>query len=220
MSALVGCEYSATVRDALRRRGIEAWSNDLLDTEGDPAWHIKGCVREAIRSRRWGLIILHLPCTGMAVCGNRTYGVGKPKHAERVEALRWSLETWDLAVTHSDRVALENPASVIFPFLAERGATVQYVNPWRYGHREKKKTGLALHNLPRLRPTGDVHMEMMALPRAERERVFFMSPSKDRGMERARFYQGFAEAMADQWGPLVDVPVAPVTRATQQALPL
>ncbi len=39
---LVACEYSATVRDAFRARGFDAWSCDLLPTEGDPRWHIQG----------------------------------------------------------------------------------------------------------------------------------------------------------------------------------
>lgn len=36
MRVLVACEYSATVRDAFRARGFDAWSCDLLPTEGDP----------------------------------------------------------------------------------------------------------------------------------------------------------------------------------------
>lgn len=198
MSVLVGCEYTATVRDAFRARGIDARSCDLLPTEGDPQWHIQGDVRDAIRSRRWRLIILHVECTAMAVCGNKHYAAGKPRYPERLAAIEWSIGTWELAKTHADAVALENPASVIFPHLV--CGQVQYVQPWMFGHPEQKKTGLALHNLPRLEPTCDVYREMMALPRKERERVFFMSPSDRRGLERARFYPGIAQAMARQWG--------------------
>jgi hypothetical protein len=200
---LVACEYSSVVRDAFRALGYDAWSNDLLPTEGDPAWHIQGDCVEVIKSRRWDLIILHIPCTAMGVCGNRTYGRGKPKHAERLSAMEWSLGVWDLAIAHADRVALENPASVIFPHLKARGANVQYIQPFQHGHPEQKKTGLALHNLPPLLETNNVYEQMMALPRKERERIFFMSPSADRGKERARFYTGVATAMADQWGKTV-----------------
>lgn len=42
MKVLVACEYSATVRDAFRAKGFDAWSCDLLPTEGDPRWHIQG----------------------------------------------------------------------------------------------------------------------------------------------------------------------------------
>lgn len=197
---LVGCEYSATVRDALRARGIDAISCDILPTEGDSRWHIQGCVRDAIRSRRWAGVILHIPCTKMAVCGNTTYAAGKPLHHERTEAIDWSCETVELALEYSDCVAVENPASVIFPYLRAMGADVQYIQPWQHGHPEQKKTGLALWGLPRLKPTHVVYEQMMRLPRKERERIFFMSPGKNRGLERSRFYPGFANAFATQWG--------------------
>jgi hypothetical protein len=198
---LIGCEYSATVRDGFLARGIPAYSCDLLPTEGDPEWHIQGDIIEAIKSRQWAGIILHIPCTAMGVCGNKHYGRGKPKHHERIKSIRWSCDVVEAALKNAPHVAAENPASVIFPILRrDYGADVQYIQPWQHGHREQKKTGLALWDLPRLTPTKDVYEEMMLLPRKERERIFFMSPSEDRGKERARFYPGFASAMADQWG--------------------
>ncbi len=196
---LIGCEYSSTVRGAFAAHGIPAYSCDIIPTEGDPRFHIVGDVQNAITSRQWAGIILHVPCTAMGVCGNGTYGAGKARHGERIAAIAWTLETWRLAKRHARAVALENPASVIFPILRADGADVQYVQPWQHGHPEQKKTGLALHNLPRLVPTRDVYAHMMTLPRAERERVFFMSPGPDRGKERARFFAGFANAMAEQW---------------------
>lgn len=207
MRILVACEYSATVRDAFRARGFDAWSCDLLPTEGDPRWHIQGDCRDAINDA-WDLIILHVPCTGMAVCGNRTYGIGKPRHMERVEAVAWTLSTVELALSCAPHVALENPASVVFPLLRQSfNADVQYIQPWQHSHLEQKKTGFALWGLPRLKPTDVVYDEMMLLPKAERERIFYMSPGPDRGKERARFYSGFAAAMADQWGDFLKQPL-------------
>ena len=201
MKVLVACEYSATVRDAFRRRGHDAWSCDLLDTEGDPDWHLKMDVLESIRLQQWDLIILHVPCTALAVCGNSTYGVGKLKHIERQRALAWTIQVVRQALLNSPCVALENPASIIFPKLRDDlAATIQYIQPYEFGHLEQKKTGLALWGLPVLRPTHDVYDEMMKLPRHIRERVHFMGPRADRAKERARFYKGFAEAMATQWG--------------------
>jgi hypothetical protein len=202
MNALICCEYSQTVTKEFLALGHNAFSNDILATEGDPTRHMQCDVVEAINSRpRWDLIILHIPCTAMGVCGNRTYAAGTPRHSERTDAISWTLSVWDAAVARSDAVALENPASVIFPILRkQRGASVQYVQPWEHGHPEQKKTGFAMWNLPRLMPTKNVHAEMMALPRSQRERVFFMSPGPDRGKERARFYPGLARAMATQWG--------------------
>jgi hypothetical protein len=200
---LIGCEYSAVVRDEFRKRGFDAWSCDLLPTEGDPTFHMQCDISRAISRRFWDLIILHIPCTAMAVCGNKHYGRGKPRHGERVSDIIWSVGVWQYAKQHARRVALENPASVIFPVLRKGGADVQYIQPWQHGHPEQKKTGLALWNLPRIQPTNDVYEHMMTLPRKERERVFFMSPGEDRGKERARFYPGFANAFADQWGAVL-----------------
>jgi hypothetical protein len=143
----------------------------------------------------------------MGVCGNKHYARGKPRHGERVSAIIWSTGVWSYAKHHARCAALENPASVIFPVLRKDGADVQYIQPWQFGHPEQKKTGLALHNLPRLTPTNDVYEYMMTLPRKERERIFFMSPGEDRGHERSRFYPGIADAMAAQWGDYVLAPM-------------
>jgi len=99
-------------------------------------------------------------------------------------------------------VVLENPASVIFPVLRKRGATVQYVHPWQFGHPEQKKTGLALHNLPKLVETNNVYKEMMTLTAAERERVFRMPPGPNRKRDRSETFDGIAGALAEQYGAL------------------
>jgi hypothetical protein len=201
MRILVACEYSGTVRDAFLRLGHDAWSNDIIDTDHNPDRHLKMDVMQAINLQRWDGIIIHIPCTAMGVCGNGTYGTGKPRHKERLDAIEWSLSVWDAACANADWVVMENPASVLFTALKQRrGAKVQYVQPWQYGHMEQKKTGLALHNIHPLQPTNNVHAEMMMLPKAQRERVFYMSPGPERGKERARFYAGIADAMANQWG--------------------
>lgn len=201
MRVLIACEYSGTVRDAFLRAGHDAWSNDIIETDSHPHRHLKMDVMEAIHQRRWDGIIIHIPCTAMGVCGNGTYGKGKPRHQERLDAIEWSLQVWDAACANADWVVMENPASVLFTALKElRGVEVQYIQPWQFGHMEQKKTGLALHNVPPLHPTRNVYAEMMKLPKAQRERVFYMSPGPDRGKERARFYQGIADAMAAQWG--------------------
>lgn len=201
MRVLVACEYSGTVRDAFLKRGHDAWSNDIIDTESNPDRHLKMDVLEAIWAFNWDQIIIHIPCTAMGVCGNRTYGKGKPRHQERIDALEWSLKVWSAARLRADRVVMENPASVLFPALRNiMGADVQYIQPWMFGHMEQKKTGLALHGVKRLTPTHNVYDEMMMLPRKERERVWYMSPGPDRGKERARFFPGISDAMAAQWG--------------------
>lgn len=202
-SALVGCEYSGTVRNALRLYGVDAWSNDLKPTDNNPEYHLKGDVKAAIQLRRWDLIVLHPDCTAMAVCGNRFHAPGGVATQGRIDAIEWTCDLVRIARAHSPRVIVENPASVIFPHLRRMGADVQYIQPWQFGHPEQKKTGLALWGLPRLTETRNVYDYMMTLPVRERERIFHMAPSDQRGHERSRFYTGFALAMAAQWSGVI-----------------
>ena len=199
MKVLIGCEESGTITNAMRKRGVEAYSCDLQPTRGNPDWHIQGDVLAAIVSSQWDLIILHPTCTAMTLAGNATYGRGCPKHDARIDQVAWTLELWDLAKRHAPRVALENPASVIFPPLRGAGADVQFIQPHHFGHTEQKKTGFALHGLPRLEPTNDVYDEMMKLPKCKRERIFYMSPGQNRARDRSKTFQGIADAIADQW---------------------
>ena len=170
MKVLIGCEESGTVRDAFLALGHDAISCDILPTS-NPGPHIQGDVFEVLASGAWDLVLLHPPCTAMALCGNKHYWSGGPRYAERLEAIAWTKRLWETAKACSARVAAENPASVVFQHLK---APVQYVQPWQFGHLEQKRTGLALHNLPRLTPTKDVYDEMMVLPRKERERGYFL----------------------------------------------
>ena len=184
MNVLIGCEYSGRVRDAFISKGHDAVSCDLLPTDAQGP-HIQGDVMQAIRSRQWDLIIMHPPCTALAVSGNRWYGKGMPKQDERLKAIRWTMALWELAKHHSDRVCMENPVGVL-PM-----PPTQYIQPWQFGHGETKKTGLWLHNLPPLVPTNVVE--------GREQRIWKLPPSADRWKIRSETYKGIAEAMADQW---------------------
>jgi hypothetical protein len=99
------------------------------------------------------------------------------------------------------RIAIENP--IMHKYAKERIGGVkqsQVIQPWMFGHLEQKATCLWLKGLPLLQPTNDVKAEMMALPKAKRERLHYLSPGPDRWKERSRTYEGIAEAMAIQWG--------------------
>jgi len=127
----------------------------------------------------------------MAVSGNRWYGNGMPRNKKRVEAIEWTLNLWDLAKKYSNKVALENPVSVIFNYIP-----ATYIQPWQHGHGETKKTGFALHNLPSLTPTNIVE--------GREQRIFKMPPSKTRKRDRSKTYEGVAKAIVAQWGPLLN----------------
>ena len=199
MNVLVGCEYSGVVREAFRKKGHCAYSCDLLPSDDNSEWHIQNDVIKAItESLPWDLIILHPPCTALTVAGNSTYGKGMPKNDERIKAIEWTHELWNVAKTRANRVALENPVGVLNS--VEGMPKPVYVHPWQFGHPEQKKTGLWLHNLPPLKPTNNVYDEMMKLPKNERQRLHYLPPSADRWKIRSTTFQGIADAMANAWG--------------------
>lgn len=191
-TALIGCECSGIVRDALRAKGIDAWSCGLKPCEKNSPYHIQGDVMEAIASRDWIFIGLHPECTAMALSGNRHYGRGKPRHQERLDAIQWTMDLWDTAIRAANLVYMENPTGVLWKYIFAR---VQYIQPWQFGHGEVKKTGLALYQLPQLVPTNIVE--------GRETKVWKMAPGPNRKADRSRTYQGVADAMAEQWSELI-----------------
>lgn len=191
MRVLVGCEESGTVRNAMRELGHEAYSCDLQPDRNGSPFHYQMDVFEAIEMNGgfwWDLIIIHPPCTGLACSGNRYYGKGKPKHAERIEAIEWTMKLWDFANAHCEMVAMENPVGVI-PI-----KPTQYIQPWQFGHGETKKTGLWLSGLVPLEPTNVVE--------GREQKCWRMPPGPTRKRDRSKTYSGIAKAMAEQWaGP-------------------
>ena len=186
---LIGCEESGTITTKFREAGFEAFSCDLLPTRGNPDWHYQHDILGVMNQTIWDLIILHPVCTAMSLSGNRWYGKGMPRHQERLDAIDWTVNLWELALKHSNRVALENPMSVIFPVL---DAPVSWVQPWEHGEGEVKRTGFALHNLPPLKPTNIVE--------GREERVWRMAPGPNRKRDRSKTFDGIASAIVNQWG--------------------
>ncbi len=183
MRILVACEFSGIVRDAFRARGHEAWSCDLLPTEGNPDWHILGDAVHTAWLSPWDMMVAHPPCTHLAVSGARWF---KDKLAEQEEALQF---VRDLLEAPIPRIALENPVSIISSRIRKPDQTFQ---PWQFGHGEVKATCLWLKGLPRLVPTDIVD--------GRTARVHYASPGPDRWKERSRTLPGVAAAMAEQWG--------------------
>jgi len=188
MRALVACEYSGRVRDALRSRGVDAMSCDLLPTEV-PGPHYQGDVRDVLHDG-WDLLIAHPPCTHLAVSGARWF---KHKQKEQAEALDFVRLLLNAPIP---RIALEQPISIVATRIAP---TSQVIHPWQFGHGERKTTCLWLINLPHLVPTNIVE--------GREDRVHRMAPGPDRWKERSRTFQGVADAMAEQWSNVEQLPL-------------
>lgn len=185
LRVLIACEYSATVRDAFRARGFDAWSCDLLPTEGDPRWHIQGDAVRISREQPWDLMICHPPFTDLAVSGARHFAA-KQADGRQERALGFVADLFSAPIKH---IALENPVSIISSRFRKPD---QIIQPWQFGHGETKATCLWLINLPKLKPTDVVD--------GREPRVHRMAPSPNRWKERSRTYAGIAAAMAEQWG--------------------
>ena len=181
MRVLVACEFSGRVREAFSKRGHDAWSIDLLPSELQ-GQHVQGDVRDFLDDN-WDLMIAHPPCTHLAVSGARWF---KDKLEEQKNALWFVLNLMDAPIP---KIALENPISIISSHIRKPD---QIVQPWMFGHPETKATCLWLKNLPKLEPTNIVE--------GREQRVWKMTPSPTRWMERSRTYTGIADAMAEQWG--------------------
>lgn len=186
MIVLVGFEESQAVCNAFREQGHEAYSCDIKDCSGGhPEWHLKMDIFQAIRLKKWDLIILHPPCTYTALCGNRWYW-NKP---ERQEGITLCKDSWDLANSVCDKVALEQPKTIMQKYIGQKS---QVIHPWQFGHGETKETWLWIRGLPLLKPTNIVS--------GREHRIWKMPPGCDRQTLRSKTYTGIAKAMAEQWG--------------------
>ena len=157
---------------------------DLLDSE-TPGVHYMGDVRHLIDGEKWDLMIAHPPCTYLAVSGAAHFN--RPERVQpQIDAIAFVRYLMNAPIP---RIAIENPVSVISSRIRKPD---QIVQPYQFGHGERKKTCLWLKNLPLLVPTDEVE------GRSQSNR--WVSPGPDRWKERSRTFTGIASAMAEQWG--------------------
>jgi hypothetical protein len=187
MRVLVACEYSAIVRDAFRALGHDAWSCDILPTEGDPAYHIQGDVLKILNDG-WDLMIAHPPCTYLANSGVRWLYSQDDRMAKMLIGAQFFRDILEAPIP---RIAVENPIQHKHAGLPKAD---QIVQPWMFGENETKAVCLWLKNLKPLRPA------VVKKPETVEARVWRMAPGPNRQKERSRFFKGIADAMAEQWG--------------------
>lgn len=181
MKILVACEFSGVVRDAFLKKGHDAWSCDLLQTDRQGP-HIQGDVLKVL-DQGWDMMIAHPPCTHLAVSGARWF---KDKRLEQQKAIDFFMK---LIAAPIDKIAVENPISIMSTRYRKPD---QIIQPWQFGHGETKATCLWLKGLPKLSPTNVVS--------GRSPRIHLLPPSADRWKIRSITYPGIADAMASQWG--------------------
>lgn len=188
MKVLVACEYSGTVRDAFIREGHDAMSCDLLPTDV-PGPHYAGDVRD-ILGNGWDLMVGHPPCTRL--CNS---GVCWLEKRNLWGAMEEGAEFFRLLMQADiPRIAIENPIPHKYALKIIGRRYDQVLQPWQFGHGETKATCLWLKGLPPLLPTCYITTRA--------DKMHRLPPSPDRWKLRSKTYQGFADAMATQWGTL------------------
>jgi hypothetical protein len=219
LRVLVACEFSGIVRDAFKAKGHDAWSCDLLPTER-PGNHIQEDVA-LILEDGWDMMIAFPPCTYLCSSGlhwnKRVPGRDQLTH----EAMLFVFSLIDSPIP---KIALENPIGCISSNYRQPD---QIIQPWMFGHDASKATCLWLKGLAPLKSTGIID-PVYACPCGHRfgydlgkygcpncngtnvaRRIWGnqtpggqnkLGPSPTRATDRARTYQGIANAMAEQWG--------------------
>ena len=182
MRVLVACEFSGHVREAFAKRGHDAWSCDLLPTE-IPGQHYEGFLEDFIgRGNEWDIIIAHPPCTYLCSSGSRWW---KNRQEEQEYAIQFVMM---IANRSCLKIAIENPIGRLSTVWRKPD---QIIQPWQFGCGETKATCLWLKGLPLLKPT--------CIAPGREQKIYKMSPTKDRSRLRSLTYQGIADAFASQW---------------------
>lgn len=204
MKVLVACEESQVVCKAFRAKGHEAYSCDIQECSGGhPEWHLQMDAIEAIKLKKWDLIIAHPPCTFFSRAGIQFIY----KQPDRMHKL---LESFDFvrAIWSSEcpLIAIENPVGWLNTNWRKPD---QKFHPWHFGDNEMKETCLWLKNLRPLIPIYDTVINPKKYkPKPESSRMgsdgkmknkYFMQRAGN-AKNRSKTFPSIAQAMADQWG--------------------
>ena len=203
MRILVACEESQAVTNELRKLGHEAYSCDIQECSGGGTeYHLQVDAIQMLKMK-WDMIIAFPPCTYLTVTGNRwfneeIYGeTARQRKKDRIEAIKFFMA---FANADCEKIAIENPIGVMSHIWRKPN---QIIQPYEFGHRERKATCLWLKGLPLLKPTkivepdiiyhksgrtdSKLHFETLSLPKEERSKI------------RSKTFPGIAKAMAEQW---------------------
>jgi hypothetical protein len=213
MKVLVGCEFSGRVRDAFIARGHDAMSCDFLPTDSEGP-HYQGNVFDIIHDG-WDLAIFHPPCTYLTRAAEWAYSdvqtkkikpntlTGAKRRQAREEAVEFVLK---LANSNIPKIAIENPVGVLSVRWRKPD---QFIQPYEYGEDASKRTCLWLKNLPLLKPTSYYPPRLVETNFGGRVLRWGNqtdngqsknAPSANRWKDRSVTFNGWALAMAEQWG--------------------
>ena len=193
------CDVLGVIRD--KRGTLETGDEFVLDGE-------------------WDLMIAHPPCTYLSVSGARWYYHPEdkdlpieqrrphPNFPTRAQDRKEAIEFF-LALANADipRIAIENPVGIMSKLFHKPN---QIVQPYWFGDEATKTTCLWLKNLPQLTPTKIVGQgervvlsSGKSLPKWYSDSFNTKISTEMRRTLRSKTFQGFADAMAEQWSKLL-----------------
>ena len=218
MITIIACEESQEVTKEFRKVGHFAYSCDLKDCSGGfPEWHYKEDVMKLLPRKFLSISFLgfHPVCKYLANSGVRWLASKKEKpgfdwsdkyqiyiNQERYNKMKEAAIFFKSALSYVKSVGkgyVENPILHKYAMEIINEKQTQVIQPYQFGHLEKKATCLWLVGLPELKETNNVYTEMMKLPYKDRAKIHYASPGKNRDTLRSKTYNGIAKAMATQW---------------------
>ena len=99
---------------------------------------------------------------------------------------------------------IENPIGIMSRIYKK---PTQIIQPYQFGHTERKSTCLWLSGLPKLEPTEIVEPDIIVHKSGRTDSRLhyetFKLPKEERRKARSKTFTGIAEAMASQWGIVI-----------------
>lgn len=197
MKIIIGCECSGIVRDAFIAKGHNAISCDIKESER-PGPHIQDDIFNVVYKEYFDMMICFPECRYL--CGSGLHwNKRRPERKELTDkAIQFAKRLWSAPI---EKKAMENSVGVLSTEIRKPD---QIIQPYQFGEDASKATCLWLYNLPPLVSTmrypgrwvnGKERWSNQTNSGQNR-----LPPSEHRSADRARTYQGIANAMAEQWG--------------------
>lgn len=206
MRVLVGCETSGVLRNEFLALGHDAWSCDLLRADDGSNRHIVCDIRDILNDGWDMLAVMHPPCTRL--CNSGVRWLSAPPKDKTLDEMWADLDAgaalfsacWNAPI---ERVVVENP--VMHKHAKSRiinyAPPAQIVQPWWFGDKAFKATGLYIRGVKPLvatdrleppKPGTQEHKDWSAVHRA--------TPGPERWKIRSKTFPGIAKAIASQMG--------------------
>ena len=205
MRVLITHEESQTVMTAFLEAGHDAYSCDLLPSSGKyPERHLQMDFQKAIKEIKPDFLGMHPECTRLTVAANKYY---KPEYAERFPTIQQDRLTavahffnCAIALSEVGKGYIENPIGIMSRLYKKPN---QIIQPYQFGHTERKSTCLWLEGLPKLVSTNVVEPDIIYHKSGRTDsRLHFETlklPKEERRKARSKTFTGIAQAMAEQW---------------------